>query len=231
MSLCGLSVDVPAKDYVAVEYPGFVRNVDQALRSFGGAGAVADVASGRAAYLKISFRPTEPTAHPIYGAGQSTCRLLLRVSRPKQPNEPSATAQEGSSSQQQHASEGAEPVTAKVVARLPTTIAFQGMSDFQFVALDPRQATRDFSSLPYDHQPEKAEPSGARQPLLTIPPIFSKSDMPFDYAFKRFMYRPPAKAAKPLGAFFTRALRQGAFQCGADAAHAAEASCLDDRIG
>lgn len=195
MSLSSLSVDVPAADYVAVEYPGFVRNVDQALQSFGGAGAVADVAHGRAAYLKISFRPTEPTAHPIYGAAQSTCRLLLRISRPKQPSQP-PTADQSTSGQ--GAAHAAEPVTAQVVARMPTTVLFQGMSDFQFVPLDPHQSTRDFSSVPYDHQPEKAEPSGTRQPLLTIPPIFSKSDMPFDYAFKRFVYKPPARA-KPMG--------------------------------
>lgn len=46
------------------------------------------------------------------------------------------------------------------------------------------QAARDLSRLSARNQPAAAEPFRAPQPLLLLPPIFSKQDMPVAFAFR-----------------------------------------------
>lgn len=199
-----LEFDVPSAACVAVEYPGFVRNVGAALRTLGGADAVAAAASsskgpgeagsdtggGKPTYLKLNFRPDEPTSHAIYGERTNTRRLLLRIARPKQPQHPAGAAGDGGDG---------DAVTAQVVGRIPTTFRFTGLADFQYLPLDPLLASRPTDRLPFDHAPDKAEPAQAQQPFLLIPPLFSKLDEPQDYAFKQAYARNVGKGASAPG--------------------------------
>jgi general transcription factor 3C polypeptide 5 (transcription factor C subunit 1) len=161
-----LSFAVPQQECIAIEYPGFVRNVDKALRTLGGVEAISAAATQPGgAFLKLHFRPEEPTSHAIYGERTTAQRLLLRISRPR------GTAGEDGSS-----SGATAPVTARVVARVPTSIRFNGLADYQYIPVDPTLRSRP--SMPYDQRPEKAEPSRIQQPFLLIPPLFSKVDVP-----------------------------------------------------
>jgi len=51
----------------------------------------------------------------------------------------------------------------------------------------PARSTRDYSTAPDINLPEKAEPSGVAEPLLCLPPLFSRSDEPFDYGYQQHM--------------------------------------------
>ena len=37
--------------------------------------------------------------------------------------------------------------------------------------------------------PDFTEPSRAPEPLLIVPPVFAKSDIPMNYGFKQFKYQ------------------------------------------
>jgi hypothetical protein len=56
------------------------------------------------------------------------------------------------------------------------------------------QAARDLSRLSERNQPCASEPFHSQQPLLLLPPIFSKQDMPVVFAFRD---QPPPKGEGP----------------------------------
>lgn len=70
-------------------------------------------------------------------------------------------------------------VTAEVVARVTSAVRFHGMADFQYVSTDTRRSTQQ-ASRPDD--PPGLEP----EPMLFPPQLFTKQDVPLDYAFRSF---------------------------------------------
>ncbi|MEW5300868.1 MAG: hypothetical protein WDW36_003766 [Sanguina aurantia] len=192
---------LPAATCVAVEYPGYVRDQGKAVATLGGMAAVnASVSSNWA--LRLSFRPSDPTSHPLYGEKSPCCRLLLRISRPRplQPKEAgtSATLQpvHAASPSPMDTDAATDPaasaslpasddtVSATIVARIATVFTFPGLADFQFLPFDPALESRGHDSLPFEHQPDKAEPTRTRQPYIMVPPSFSIKDTPFDYDYQ-----------------------------------------------
>lgn len=63
-----------------LEFPGFVKNAQPALDSFGGEDAVSELLAGTRQALQLRLRPGDPLAHPILGLKQQTQGLLLRLS-------------------------------------------------------------------------------------------------------------------------------------------------------
>eukprot|EP00798_Chlamydomonas_sp_ICE-L_P025870 gene25870-11540_t len=77
--------------------------------------------------------------------------------------------------------------TVKFVARVNTTFRFDGLCDYQYLPIDPgSRNARDYQQTPAGNEPKQAEPSQVAESLMTMPPIFSKADVPFDYSFKQF---------------------------------------------
>jgi general transcription factor 3C polypeptide 5 (transcription factor C subunit 1) len=66
--------------------------------------------------------------------------------------------------------------------------SFAGLADYQYLGVDTRhqqqQQQRDYRTLSERNRPQAAEPFKVAQPLLLVPPIFSKVDMPVAFAFK-----------------------------------------------
>lgn len=50
-------VRVPQTTAIAIEYPGYIRNVDRALQTLGGEAAIAEASSSADGYLRLRFRP------------------------------------------------------------------------------------------------------------------------------------------------------------------------------
>lgn len=151
---------VPEAEAFVVEYPGYVRNVQAMMQTLGGSKALAAAANGSNSVLQLRFRPDDLISHPLYGERQATNGLLLKLSRPDAgPEDPR--------------------VSAEVVARVHSKFTFTGMADYQYLPVDPSvSASASCSSTgPYGDEV---------QPLLCIPPLFTKSDVPLDYAFKQF---------------------------------------------
>ena len=154
---------VPAEVAVLVDYPGYISNPANAVKTLGGPQELdAAVREGRS-LIKLQLRPQDQSCHPLYGERQNCQGLLLRISRRK--GQPDAD------------------VKVRVAARIQSRYTFQGLADYQYLQVDPAQHTRDLSQLPPEQDPEVAEPVMTRQPLLVTPPIFSKYDLPVAFGF------------------------------------------------
>ena len=151
---------VPEAEAFVVEYPGYVRDVPAVMQSLGGSSALAAAANGDNSVLQLRFRPDDPLSHPLYGERQATNGLLLKLTR-------------------QSADPENSQVSAEVVARVQSKFTFTGMADYQYLPVDPSRSdsASGKSTGPYGDE---------KQPLLCIPPLFTKSDIPLDYAFKQF---------------------------------------------
>lgn len=70
---------IPNQEALLLEFPGFVKNAQPALHSFGGQDAVSELLAGTRQALQLKLRPGDPLAHPILGLKQQTQGLLLRL--------------------------------------------------------------------------------------------------------------------------------------------------------
>lgn len=162
-------VGLGPNEYIALEYPGYIRNVKKAIYSLGGEEGLAAAGDSDGGFIKLSFRPDEPMSHPIYGERQPHSALLLRISRPKgQPDQ--------------------DP-KLQIVGTVSSAVCFHGLADYQYLPIGSSHTTRDYSNSPAANMPERAEPSGVAEPLLCVPPLFSKNDVPFDYAYKQHQHK------------------------------------------
>jgi general transcription factor 3C polypeptide 5 (transcription factor C subunit 1) len=159
---------IPQLEAVAIEFPGYIRNPDRAIAALGGSDEVSAALGTQSTELKLWLRPHDPLCHPIFAERHGTRALLLRVSRPR-------------SSSLDGDAHGDVEVT--VAAAVRWSYRFRGLADFQYLPVDPKAASRSFSSLPEKNRPESAEVYKTPQPLLLVPPLFSRADMPLDFAF------------------------------------------------
>ncbi|BDA50476.1 General transcription factor 3C polypeptide 5 at N-terminal half [Coccomyxa sp. Obi] len=168
---------VPDREALLVEYPGFVNNPDAAIQTLGGLEAISATAEGTSPVLSLHLRPGDPLSHPLLGYKQKTRGLLLRISR-------KAGA----------ATEAEEDLQAEVVAHVKSLVQFPGMADFQYVSCDTRPLQ--------EQAPQPEGPPGLEaEPMLFPPPLFTKQDLPMDYAFRSFYSGDPdyMKAGASLG--------------------------------
>lgn len=151
---------IPASSrIVAIEFPGYVRNVDLATRMLGGVEGVAAAMNTTGSTLnpgglmRVSFRPDDPTCHPLIGDQQPVTGLLLRISRPRTnaADVPTKTAgscgRPAAPSSAPHVDidqpQAPSLITAKVVAAVSTTFRFTGLADYQYLPHDPASNLRN----------------------------------------------------------------------------------------
>eukprot|EP01047_Picozoa_sp_COSAG01_P022907 COSAG01_NODE_1378_length_10526_cov_13.789105_4_plen_433_part_00 len=218
---CAPTHELPAARALAVEYPGFVENVDACLStlSAGGQSSLQEALQDSSTRgLELRHRPADPMCHPVYGDSRKTSNLLLRVRRRKRRPAAAATEESGGDSADTVALE------ASVVAVLDRTIRFDAMSDFQYLGDTSKyqSAGRTQDSGANDDlaagqqliqqllrggnggQAAAVDAGGSgggegEEPLHLAPPIFSKVDVPRDYAYRpnpcaRSMQRMQAEA-------------------------------------
>eukprot|EP00955_Chlamydomonas_euryale_P036436 350436-Chlamydomonas_euryale.AAC.7 len=75
-----LVAPIPDARLVAVQFPGYVRNVAAAMAMLGGREAVA-AAARSGGPLRCSYRPHDPTCRPLFGDAAPAAGLVVRISR------------------------------------------------------------------------------------------------------------------------------------------------------
>lgn len=75
-------------------------------------------------------------------------------------------------------------VRLEVMGSVTSVHHFGGIADFQYLPLGSSDAKR----TPGSGSQDAAEPTGRREPLLCMPPIFSKLDSPIAYDYKQLVY-------------------------------------------
>ncbi|XP_025067089.1 general transcription factor 3C polypeptide 5 [Alligator sinensis] len=128
--------------------------------------------------LELYFRPRDPYCHPACANRFPTSTMLLKVTRRRRlPRAPEA-------------GEAPEPPEAtfemQILGVVTTVYKFQGMSDFQYLAMHSGPDGKQTSM--YDKvlmlKPEKEEFYNRELPLYVPPPIFSRLDTPVDYFYR-----------------------------------------------
>jgi general transcription factor 3C polypeptide 5 (transcription factor C subunit 1) len=91
------------------------------------------------------------------------------------------------------------PVKVQVAARVERTYQFNTLSDYQYLPVNdakvrPRAATAA-PTAPATEAPEQQEPFQDMQPLLLVPPLFTRVDVALDYAYKQVKGKPAGEAS------------------------------------
>ncbi|XP_053138546.1 general transcription factor 3C polypeptide 5 isoform X2 [Hemicordylus capensis] len=160
---------------VCVEYPGVVRNVDKMLLTLGGEEGVSRIYVDPSRRLELYFRPKDPYCHPVCANRFPTSSMLLKVKKKTRRKWTEAGDLE-------------EEVKfeAEILGIVNTVYTFQGMSDFQYLAMHSGPGGKQMSM--YDKvlmlKPEKEEFFMNELPLYIPPPIFSRLDTPVDYYYR-----------------------------------------------
>ncbi|KAM5186704.1 general transcription factor 3C polypeptide 5 [Callospermophilus lateralis] len=161
---------------VCVEYPGVVRDVAKMLSTLGGEEGVSRIYTDPTKRLELYFRPKDPYCHPVCANRFSTSSLLLRIRK---------------RTRQQRGVPGVEAYSKvefdmEILGVVSTIYKFQGMSDFQYLAVHTEASGRHMSM--YDKvlllRPEKEVFFHQELPLYIPPPIFSRLDTPVDYFYR-----------------------------------------------
>ncbi|KAJ8260686.1 hypothetical protein COCON_G00164090 [Conger conger] len=154
---------------VCVEYPGYVNNVDKMLETLGGEKTVSKTYADPTRRVELNYRPRDPYCHPLCANRFPSTSVLLRVRK---------RSRKGSGTEAQ--------VHMEMVGVIGTCYKFQGMGDFQYLAVHT-EADGSQTSL-YDkillRKPEKKEFFHKEVPLYIPPPIFSRLDNPVDYYYR-----------------------------------------------
>ncbi|KAK2120517.1 General transcription factor 3C polypeptide 5 [Saguinus oedipus] len=177
---------------VCVEYPGVVRDVAKMLPTLGGEEGVSRIYADPTKRLELYFRPKDPYCHPVCANRFSTSSLLLRIRK-------RTRRQKGVLSTEAH-----PEVTfdMEILGIISTIYKFQGMSDFQYLAVHTEAGGKHTSM--YDKvlmlRPEKEAFFHQELPLYIPPPIFSRLDAPVDYFYRpETQHRPQPEAVMGSG--------------------------------
>ncbi|XP_035628124.1 general transcription factor 3C polypeptide 5-like isoform X1 [Oncorhynchus keta] len=154
---------------VCVEYPGIISNVDKMLESIGGIQGMSKTYADPSRRLELRFRPQDPFCHPVCGNRYPSTNLLLRMKRRVRKGNPKETQ-----------------ISMDILGVIGTTYKFQGMADFQYLAV---HSAKDGSHTSlYDkiilRKPENNEFFEQPVPLFLPPPIFSRLDSAVDYNYR-----------------------------------------------
>ncbi|XP_075026748.1 general transcription factor 3C polypeptide 5 [Calonectris borealis] len=162
---------------VCVEYPGLVRDVGAMLRTLGGEQGVSRIYADPAKRLELYFRPKDPYCHPVCANRFLTSTVLLKVKRRTKRKKQLDTEEQIQPEVQ---------FEMEVLGTVTTVYKFQGMSDFQYLAMHSGPDGKQTSM--YDKvlmlKPEKEEFFNRELPLYIPPPIFSRLDTPVDYFYR-----------------------------------------------
>ncbi|KAJ3605882.1 hypothetical protein NHX12_027925 [Muraenolepis orangiensis] len=153
---------------VCVEYPAVFLHVDKMLHTIGGEQGLSKTYADPNRRLELRFRPQDPFCHSLCGNRFPSNNLLLRVKRRVRKTDPTDVQ-----------------LQMDVLGVIGTTYKFQGMADFQVLAVHSEDGKH--TSL-YDkvilRKTENQEFFEQPMPFFLPPPIFSRLDNPVDYFYR-----------------------------------------------
>jgi len=183
---------LPTRQFVCIEYPGYIKNVQKAIETMGGLSAIYQAATRKEnpTFLHLKFRFNDPYSHPIFGDRVQTSNLALKVT--KQPT----------------TSNNNNNISSEIVAIVCTTFRFNGLADFQYLASTHLKES-DETKIPPNQQSDELPKS--EDAMHLPPPLFTRIDRPLNYEYlPNPLFKldentnkmvPKTKRSKPIGAF------------------------------
>ncbi|XP_047490172.1 general transcription factor 3C polypeptide 5-like [Penaeus chinensis] len=193
----GFSGTGKLRQFMCIEYPGLVKNVDKMLETLGGVEKISEVYCEDNRRMELRFRPDDVYCKPTCGEQHNSTALLLRVVRRKKkkkkpeeadPKVPEAVA--GSSSEDPTPPEGdsSTSVRSELIGVVHTMYKFNNLCDFQYVPLVNTEDSHAQECV-YDQLVpqgmEKADWLNRPAPLFLPPAAFTRMDAPQDYRYRR----------------------------------------------
>jgi general transcription factor 3C polypeptide 5 (transcription factor C subunit 1) len=174
-----------------VEFPGYIKNEDKALATFGGLDGLSAQRLSHPKTLQLRLRPGDPSCHPLISDdAKPTTVLLLKLTRRSSAGKSDAATKPQAEPMQIDSGEDDDDddgtingVKAEIVAVADKTYAFSAPADFQYAGQDRRPFEVQWVARPdrVDDDPEFLP----KQPLLCTPSIFAVEPA-VDYAFKQY---------------------------------------------
>ncbi|KAG7672279.1 hypothetical protein Ndes2526B_g06727 [Nannochloris sp. 'desiccata'] len=183
--------DQPGACNFIVEFPGYIKNEDRALATFGGLDGLASQRQNHPKTLQLRLRPGDPSCHPLISDdAKSTTVLVLKLTRSFHPYgkdglEKMQTDNLDEDSDEDNINEehDRDGVKAEIVAVADKTYAFSAPADFQYAGQDRRPIEVQWVARAdrVEDDPEFLP----KQPLLCTPSMFAVEPA-VDYAFKQY---------------------------------------------
>ncbi|KAG9286962.1 hypothetical protein G9A89_001200 [Geosiphon pyriformis] len=180
---------IPAKHFFAVEYPGYVKNLENVLKTLGGQRGLNKAVNQD--LVELRFRPDDPFCHPINGDIIPTANLLTKVTRWRKKSKYNGNNFENNidDKDQDNNDDNNSHIEFKILGIISRTCRFRGMADFQHI-VHPNSPIRNFrqslekfdveglGNLEYKIENEEGDP-----PPNLPPPSFSRTECPMDYGY------------------------------------------------
>ncbi|KAK9768590.1 tau 95 subunit of transcription factor TFIIIC [Basidiobolus ranarum] len=178
------------KEFFAVEYPGYVKNIDKVLNTLGGQHGLQRALKEDCGYLELRYRPGDHFSHPINGDVIHTGNLLLKVTRRVRRRKGFRNAPREEEQCFSVENEEESNFNAEIVGVISKTCRFRGMADYQYLPdpVDPiAQFRNSLQSLDVEKIckfPVNVDCSMSKTPNLP-PPSFSRIECPMDYGYRQ----------------------------------------------
>lgn len=162
----------PNPPHFVVDFPGYVRNEQRALATFGGIKGLERQIDSHPKHLQLKLRHGDPHSHPIVSdARRSATCIVVELTRTQQSNENKFSS---------------DAVSARVLGVAESRYGFSSPADFQYAGRDPRPPREQWAC-----QADLADGSPdflAQSPLLCSPPT-GAVEGPIEYAFRQYHAR------------------------------------------
>lgn len=166
---------LPGAAFLTIEYPGYIKNHEKALKSIGGTEYIARSVADEKVPLELYLRPESRYSHPIHGYFVQSPNLLLKTTVKRRKTDPTEVI-----------------TTHTIVGRIERTCRYRLMADFQYNPNknDPIPRIREAIDK-MDLQAMKAFDPACEPPVgedggigAMPPPLFSRLEIPQDYFYR-----------------------------------------------
>ncbi|XP_053655427.2 general transcription factor 3C polypeptide 5 [Cherax quadricarinatus] len=189
----GFSGTGKLRQFMCIEYPGLVENVDKMIETLGGIQKISEVYCEDNRRMELRFRPNDVYCKPTCSERHNSTALLLRVVRKRKKKKIVEQKVDGDPldvSEEMAAKRREESTSIKtdLIGVVHTTYKFNSLCDFQYVPLVSMEEGQPLMCV-YDQLVprgmEKADWLNQPAPLYLPPAAFTRMDTPQDYRYRR----------------------------------------------
>ncbi|CDS10849.1 hypothetical protein LRAMOSA11335 [Lichtheimia ramosa] len=186
------------RQFICVEYPGRVKNIDRAIETLGGQKAITAAVENPKNGIELKLRPKDPFCHPVSGEVRRIPGLLLKVTRRRRKDQP----------------EDEGETKTEILGTVTRTCRFRAMGDFQYLMPkeDRMRQTREAMikgnvQKIRDFRPLTSAEEG--HDLNAVPPpLFSLREAPFNYGYKQASRVLQVRVRQPDGSYAVKLLHK-----------------------
>ncbi|CAO3650424.1 unnamed protein product [Mucor fragilis] len=197
---------IEKKKFLCVEYPGYVKRPERAIKTLGGESALSESLSSNS-QVQLRYRAKDIFSHPINGDILNTCKLLVRVTRRVKRSKKTGEVVEDDA-----------PWQHEIVGTVEKTVRFRALADFQYMVPKDdkiRQLKTAISSGDVQTIREYKVPDDDDdfENLRNIPPpVFTTVEAPFNYSYKQNASVVRVRVRQPDGSFSIKLLNRHQYQ-------------------